>query len=110
MLMVFKFTRGIVLALTFLSLPMWCTAQNINYGFQVGLNASCCIESYNMTFVPKEEDPVEVINRSPTYSEKSKELLEKVKAGDIIYFDNVKCKCSGDAAARAINSMVFKIK
>lgn len=73
-------------------------------------DASCVVERYNMTVVPKQEDPVESINIGAKYNEKSKALLEKIKAGDIIYFDNVKCQCPGDAEVRAINSMVFKIK
>ncbi|RMG82223.1 MAG: hypothetical protein D6714_11695 [Bacteroidetes bacterium] len=73
-------------------------------------DATCQIQGFNLVYVAKRQDPVEVINRGARYNEKAKRLVAKAKPGDIYYFDNVKAKCPGDPAGRKINSMVFKIK
>jgi gliding motility-associated GldM-like protein len=70
----------------------------------------CEITGYSMTYVAKGGDPVESINRSGKHSEKTLELLQNAKPGDIYYFDNVLCQCPGDSSTRPINSMVFKIR
>ncbi len=84
-------------------------------GIQVDIDnfeydAKCTVTNYNMTWVAKNEDPIESINYTEEFNEKTKALLEKVKGGDILYFDNIKCNCPGDQEERSINSMVFKIK
>jgi beta-lactamase regulating signal transducer with metallopeptidase domain len=76
----------------------------------VEYDVQCAITGYSMTYVAKNEDPVESINQSGIHNEKTKELLQKAKAGVVYYFDNVKCKCPGDESERPINSMVFKIR
>jgi len=74
-------------------------------------DARCSITGFEMTHVPEQGDPVNVNNEGGgRYTKASRTVLEHIKAGDIIYFDNVKCKCPGDRASRAINSMVFKLK
>lgn len=73
-------------------------------------DAYCKIYEYRMTRVGKHEDPVESFNEGARFNSVSKKLIEKAKTGDIYYFDGVKCKCPGDAAARNINSLVFKIQ
>lgn len=73
-------------------------------------DANCAIQGYNLVYVAKRQDPVEVINGGARYNDKSKRLVQRAKPGDIYYFDNVKAKCPGDIAGRTINSMVFNIK
>ncbi|MEM6963494.1 MAG: GldM family protein [Bacteroidota bacterium] len=69
----------------------------------------CSIESYQVIFQTGNNDPVSVFNDGAKFNDVVKELINNVKPGDVIYFDNVKSKCPGDPAARSMNSMVFKI-
>ncbi|MBL7794833.1 MAG: hypothetical protein JNK77_21025, partial [Saprospiraceae bacterium] len=73
-------------------------------------DAVCAIQGYTLVFVPKRQDPVEVVNAGARYNDRARELVNRAKPGDIYYFESVKAKCPGDAAGRPINSMVFKIK
>lgn len=73
-------------------------------------DANCIIQGFNLVYVAKRQDPVEVVNGGARYNDKSRRLVNRAKPGDIYYFDNVKAKCPGDIAGRQINSMVFNIK
>ena len=77
-----------------------------NFDFE----ATCQIQGYNLVYVAKRQDPVEVVNRGARYNDQAKRLVNRAKPGDIYYYDNVKARCPGDPAGRKINSMVFKIK
>ncbi len=78
--------------------------------FHFEYDAACKITAYTATHVAKGKEPVEAINTGSVYEAHTQEMLKKVKAGDIVYFDNVKCKCPGDAASRPLNSMVFQLR
>ncbi|MCB9081976.1 MAG: hypothetical protein H6555_09730 [Lewinellaceae bacterium] len=73
-------------------------------------DATCQVTGFNLVYVPKRQDPVESVNTSARYNEKSRQLINVAKPGDIYYFDNVKARCPGDPAGRTINSLVFNIK
>ena len=73
-------------------------------------DAQCTIESFSFVWVPKQEDPVEVINHGSQFNERLLGILQKVKAGDLLYFDEVRCKCPGDLSTREINPLIFKLK
>lgn len=73
-------------------------------------DATCNIQGFTLTYVAKRQDPVDSVNESARYNEKSRRLVDQASPGDIFYFDNVKARCPGDTAGRTINSMVFKIK
>ena len=73
-------------------------------------DARCSVVSYEVTRVPKREDKVTKINEGDTYNDDVMELIQLAKPGDIYYFDNIKIRCPGDAAARKIHGLVFKIK
>ncbi len=73
-------------------------------------DARCRIEGFIMTRVAKRQDPVDAINRGAKFSGQASQLKNMAKPGDIYYFENVKARCPGDAAARKINSLVFKIR
>lgn len=72
----------------------------------------CEITNQEMTiqYTDGKTDPVSIVNRSNKFSEETIALIKTVKAGDTVYFDQIRCKCPGDNASRKINSMVFKIK
>lgn len=73
-------------------------------------DAQCQTVSFVMTVVRKNADPVDTSNNGAKFSTTAKRLINTVEAGSILYIENVKCKCPGDAAARKINSIVIKVK
>ena len=70
----------------------------------------CTILSYTMTVVPVKADPTDAPSKKGKFEGTILNLANTVKTGDAVYFDSIKCKCSGDTEARKINSLVFKIK
>lgn len=74
------------------------------------LEEQCVVQGFVVTRQSKIMDPVEVKNEGENYSETTLELIENIQTGDVIYFDNILCKCPGDLASRKINSMVFKMR
>jgi gliding motility-associated protein GldM len=77
-----------------------------NFDFE----AKCKIEGFIMTRVAKRQDPVDAINRGARFGGQASQLQKLANPGDIYYFENIKARCPGDAAARKINSLVFKIR
>ncbi len=73
-------------------------------------DARCDITGFELTYVPKRQDPVPVTNPGARYNDKAQRLVRMAKPGDMYYFNNVRAKCPGDQATRRINSMVFQIK
>lgn len=82
------------------------TAQLIGWPIE----EKCMIQGFAMTIQSKSSDPVEVINEGEYFNVTSLSLLEVIKSNDVVYFDQIRCKCPGDPAARNINSMVFKMR
>ncbi|KAA3636924.1 MAG: hypothetical protein DWQ02_07495 [Bacteroidetes bacterium] len=80
----------------------------IMYGFD--FDAQCAIQSFNLVFVPKKGDPTEVMNRGGLFNGRVLDIMRRIKPGDVLYFEEVKCKCPGDLGPRVINSLVFKVK
>lgn len=74
------------------------------------LEEQCEVKGFVMTHQSKMSDPVEVKNEGENFSETTLELIENIQSGDVVYFDNILCKCPGDPASRKINSMVFKMR
>ncbi len=73
-------------------------------------DAKCEIQSYEITRIRKREDALTYTNQGAGYSKAVQNLADNVKSGDIYYYDNIKARCPGDAAGRAINSLVVRIK
>ncbi|MFK7946150.1 MAG: GldM family protein [Saprospiraceae bacterium] len=73
-------------------------------------DARCETVSYVITVVRKNADPIDSPNKGAAFSGTARSLINMVQAGDIVYIENVRCRCPGDAAARKINSIVLKIK
>lgn len=73
-------------------------------------DAKCNIEGFIMTRVAKRQDPVDAPNRGARFSGQAARLQGMASPGDIYYFENIRARCPGDAAARKINSLVFKIR
>ena len=73
-------------------------------------DAKCNVTEYVVVRVPKRQDPEPSRNSGGKYSGKTPGIIGKAVAGDKYFFENIKCKCPGDAAARNIGQMVFNIK
>ena len=73
-------------------------------------DAKCNIQGYELTRVPKRQDPISNVNRGGRYDDRSLRLVRAAKPGDTYYFDNVKAKCPGDPAGRRLSSIVFTIR
>ncbi len=55
-------------------------------------------------------DALTVVAYGPGLPQAAQEYVEKLSGdGDAIFFDNIKVKCPGDAAARNIGSMACKL-
>ena len=74
------------------------------------LEEQCVVQGFIVTRQSKMMDPVEVKNEGENYSKTTLKLIENIQAGDVVYFDNILCKCPGDPASRRINSMIFKMR
>ena len=75
--------------------------------FELG---KCTVISFEMTWQSKNKDPRSVVNLGGDFSPEAWQVIDLVESGDVLYFDEIKAKCTGDAGARKINSMIFKIK
>ncbi len=73
-------------------------------------DAKCDITEFVVVRAPKRQDVQIERNTGGKYNPKVKALVQKAKGGDKYFFENIKCKCPGDPAARNIGQMVFNIK
>lgn len=73
-------------------------------------DARCKVIGFEMVRVPKSGDAQMVLNNGGKFNSVVKQLVQKAKARDRYYFDNIKAKCPGDVHSRKLNSMVFNIK
>ena len=73
-------------------------------------DAKCNIAGFRLVRVPKRQDPQVVVNKGGKFTSDAKSLISKAKATDTYFFEEIKCKCPGDAAARDLGGMVFKIR
>jgi len=72
--------------------------------------ASCDVVGFNLVYVPRRQDPVEVQNPGARYTSQASQLVQRAKPGDIYYFDNVRVRCEGNDVSRQANTLVFKIR
>ncbi len=73
-------------------------------------DAKCDVVGFDFAYLAKRQDPITKINAGARWSGEIAELIQKAKPGDAYFFDDVKCKCPGDIAARNIGSISYKIK
>ncbi len=74
------------------------------------IDATCKIMGYDFIRTRGNADPMDSRNIGAKYETATRNIINKIKVGDMIYIDNIKCKCPGDRVSRAINSLVFQIK
>jgi len=73
-------------------------------------DAKCKIAGFRMVRVAPRQDPQISVNNGGKFTGESQGLISKAKANDTYFFEDIKCKCPGDSAARNLGGMVFKIK
>ena len=73
-------------------------------------DAKCDMVGFEFTYYPKRQDPIVVSNSGARWSGQASDMVNKAKPGDAYFFDDIKCKCPGDIAARNIGSIAIKIR
>ncbi|MBL7782977.1 MAG: gliding motility protein GldM [Saprospiraceae bacterium] len=73
-------------------------------------DAKCDMVGFEFTYYPKRQDPIVVSNNGARWSGQAQDMVNKAKPGDAYFFDDIKCKCPGDVAARNIGSIAIKIR
>ncbi|NNF33479.1 MAG: gliding motility protein GldM [Saprospiraceae bacterium] len=74
-------------------------------------DARCIVQEFNMVRVPKRQDPEPVrAHKGGKFNQNAARIIQKAVPGDIYYFEDIKCKCPGDVAARNVGGMVYRIK
>jgi hypothetical protein len=83
------------------------TAMLDNFDF----DAVCNVVGYELTILPREQDPVTFNVKGGLIPENARAMLEKlVGDGDSVFFDDIKILCPGDAAPRHVGGLAFKLK
>ena len=77
-----------------------------NFDFE----AKCDIVGFETTYLPKRQDPITAQNAGARWNSQIQDYINKAKPGDAYFFDDIKCKCPGDAAPRNIGGLAFKIR
>lgn len=73
-------------------------------------DARCSCESYQVTYVPKNDDPKFKLNSGANFSSEVKSILNSVKPSSQLFFSEIKVKCPGDSNLRDMGSLAFNIK
>jgi hypothetical protein len=77
-----------------------------NFDFE----AKCDIVGFEVTYLPKRQDPVTKQNGGARWNGDVQDWINKAKPGDAYFFDDIKTKCPGDAVPRNIGGLAFKIR
>jgi len=73
-------------------------------------DAKCDVAGFEVTWLPKRQDPISKQNSGARWNGDVQDWISKAKPGDAYFFDDIKCKCPGDAAARNLGGLAFKIR
>ncbi len=73
-------------------------------------DARCTIKGFRMVYVEKRQDAIIETNVGGKYSSRTQALVNKAKPGDRYFFENIKCTCPGDAAARDLGTIGITIR
>lgn len=73
-------------------------------------DTKCVIGEYVLIRQPKRQDPEFSPNKGGSLEGKSQSLVAKAVIGDTYIFQDIKCKCPGDAAARSLGTIAYTIK
>ena len=73
-------------------------------------DVACEVTSYEITILPKRQDPITYYNNSGKMREDIKAAIAGLGVGSVICIDDIKGLCPGDAAPRNVGGIAFKIK
>jgi hypothetical protein len=73
-------------------------------------DARCNMAGFTLVRVAKRQDPEVAANQGATIQGNAKTIQSKAAPGDKFVFQDIKCKCPGDAAARNLGQLVFDIQ
>jgi GldM C-terminal domain len=73
-------------------------------------DATCEVVSYTVVRQVNRGDAMEWQNKGSKFSAEVFQNLMKVKSGDHVYFDDIKCLCPGDKVTRNLGSLAFAIR
>ena len=73
-------------------------------------DAKCSIVGFQVVRVPKRADAIIAVNKGGRYGGDARKLVDKAVAGDRFFFENIKCRCPGDAGPRDLGNLAFSIK
>ena len=73
-------------------------------------DARCEIKGFRLVYVEKRQDAIPNTNVGGKYNAKTLALVNRAKPGDRYFFENIKCNCPGDAAARDLGTIGITIK
>ena len=70
----------------------------------------CSIQSYVVSYLPKNSDPIQVTNQGSDFNEIVKNLMKKAKIGDVFNFMQILTRCPGDDSGRSPNDLTYVVK
>ncbi len=70
-------------------------------------DAKCNISGFQVVRVPRRQDPEVAINPGGRFGGDAQRIINKAVPGDRFFFENIKCKCPGDIAARELGTLAF---
>jgi gliding motility-associated protein GldM len=73
-------------------------------------DARCTIKGFRLVYVEKRQDAIPNTNVGGKYNAQTQALVNRAKPGDRYFFENIKCNCPGDAAARDLGTIGITIK
>ena len=73
-------------------------------------DAKCNILGFRLVRVAPRSDAEVEPNRGGKYGGKASALIKKAKPGDRYFYEDIKCKCPGDAGPRDLGGMNFMIR
>ena len=86
--------------------PEGIVAEFKNADFYFG----CSIQSYVVSYQPKNNDPIQVTNKGSDFNETVKNLMKKAKIGDVFRFTEILTRCPGDDSGRSPNDLTYVVK
>ncbi len=73
-------------------------------------DAKCEVVGYTVAYQKRRADVVEKTNTGARFNPDVVDLIRRAEPGDVYYFLDIRAKCPGDAAARKLGDLVFKIR
>ncbi len=73
-------------------------------------DVKCKISAFNLIRKPVRQEEEVVMNVGEDLKWQSLNLIAKAAKGDTYFFNDIKCKCTGDTKDRSLNDIVFSIE